>query len=241
MRLSILLTVCVYSASQSVKLPPNFQKCNRKDPDFQKCVLEAAQSGLSQLTKPFEEVSLPTLDPLDVVELRVGTASKVVNFDQKNCKLYGIDKTEFSKFEFDFEKKSLYAEGVVPELQKNCDYELEGKILLLPLTGTVPSEVSIKNMTVTALSHYEETKKGNRTFLKFGNTKLTLDPGFMSFYFGNILHNDQFSEKINEDFNRNWEKVFGDFKEEYEENFGVIVENLINRFFSKVSLEEAFD
>jgi hypothetical protein len=42
---------------------------------------------------------------------------------------------------FDFEGKTLSVSGYFPEIKKECQYELDGKVLLLAVKGTGPSTV----------------------------------------------------------------------------------------------------
>jgi hypothetical protein len=42
---------------------------------------------------------------------------------------------------FDFEKKSLRVKGVFPKITITCQYELDGKVLLLPIKGKGGSTV----------------------------------------------------------------------------------------------------
>jgi hypothetical protein len=41
-------------------------------------------------------------------------------------------------YRFDFEGKTLTVVGTFPEVSIACQYELDGKILLLPIKGTGP-------------------------------------------------------------------------------------------------------
>jgi hypothetical protein len=41
-------------------------------------------------------------------------------------------------YRFDLERKTLAVAGTFPELRIACQYELDGKILLVPIKGTGP-------------------------------------------------------------------------------------------------------
>jgi hypothetical protein len=63
-------------------------------------VYEAGIDGLSQLTKPFPGLNIPTVDPLDVPEINIQGAGRVaVNQHFKNVKIYGISTVKPEKFE----------------------------------------------------------------------------------------------------------------------------------------------
>lgn len=74
-------------------LASEFKKCNRKEPDLDKCTTEAARLGVKLISKAYPEIHLPSWNPLEVDELRIDAGSKgVVNVDQnfKKCKLFGF-------------------------------------------------------------------------------------------------------------------------------------------------------
>ncbi|RZC38864.1 JHBP domain containing protein [Asbolus verrucosus] len=222
----------------------SFKKCNRKEPDFASCVVEAAQTNIPQLTRPFSEVRLPSLDPLEIPSLVIGSGKATVAAEQRfhNCKIYGLDKVKVDKFEFDFDRKNLEVVGRFPEIRKLCDYELNGKILLFNIDSKGPSTIILKNMKATASFDYEEKQKRAKTFIKFISGNLTLDADLVSFRFENVFPGNQaMNENVNKVMNENWKTIFTDVNKGYEEAIGQTVRGLLNNFFSKVSFQEAFE
>jgi hypothetical protein len=78
----------------------SFKKCNRKDPKWKECFKEAAADALPQLSKSFDEVNLPSLEPLWIPQLTiVGGGSVAVTQNYKNCKIFGLSKMKLDKAE----------------------------------------------------------------------------------------------------------------------------------------------
>jgi hypothetical protein len=78
----------------------SFKKCNRKDPKWKECFKEAAADALPQLSKSFDEVNLPSLEPLWIPQLTiVGGGSVAVTQNYKNCKIFGLSKIKLDKAE----------------------------------------------------------------------------------------------------------------------------------------------
>ncbi|XP_044260356.1 uncharacterized protein LOC123008563 [Tribolium madens] len=88
----VFLVFILVAVSGGTKLPSNFKKCNRSQPDLAQCVLEAARRGLAQLTKPYKKIRLPSLEPLEVVEFSAHVETRLLNFSEKlrNCKFWGL-------------------------------------------------------------------------------------------------------------------------------------------------------
>ncbi|RZC36435.1 uncharacterized protein BDFB_009197 [Asbolus verrucosus] len=224
----------------------NFKKCDRQQPDLKKCVLEAAQDGVSQLTKPFPKLNLPSLDPIEVKEMLVTSAGRTKNFavDQhyKNCQVFGLNKGEIYKFEFDFEKRTLDAGATFPEIVMNCDYSFKGQVLLVPINGEGRSSIRLRNSNSTGLLEYEEVKRRRRTYPKFVSIKLRSKPELVSFNFENLFNGDKaMSDNANKMLNDNWQELYEDVEADYKKVVEEILLALLNNFFAKVSLEEAFD
>ncbi|KAH0812333.1 hypothetical protein GEV33_010458 [Tenebrio molitor] len=244
MQTAPLVFLSFLALTVAVKLPSNFQKCNRKQPDLKECVLKAVQDAVPQLTRAYDEVNIPNVHPLEVAEATIGAGSGSVAVEQKfkQCKLDGFHTMKIDKFEFDFEGKTLSVSGYFPEIKKECQYELDGKVLLLAVKGTGPSKVVLKNLKVTALFNYEEKMKKGKTHIKIISSKVNLDPELVSYNFENLFNGDkQLGDNINRVINDNWKEVFDDVKDGYVEVINRILVQLLNNFFSKVSLEEAFD
>lgn len=66
-------------------------------PNFKKCVLDAANKALPHLRKPHKSQNLPSLDPLEVPEVKVEYGS--VNQVFANSKIYGLTDAKIKKFE----------------------------------------------------------------------------------------------------------------------------------------------
>ncbi|KAJ3618150.1 hypothetical protein MTP99_006176 [Tenebrio molitor] len=243
MKAVILVSLFVLSCA-GVKLPPNFQKCNRKQPDLKECVLRSVQDGIPQLTRPFNEVNLPNLHPFVLTELIIGAGTGAVAVEQKfhNCTLDGFHHFHFDKFEFDFEKKTLEILGYCPEVTKKCRYELDGKVMLMPVKGKGDSTIVLKNLGVAASLNFEEIKKGGKTFMKMVSCRVMMEPEMVSYNFGNLFNGDkQLGDNLNRMLNENWKEVLDDVKKDYNNIFEKILLLLCGNFFSKVSMEEAFD
>ncbi|XP_044261043.1 protein takeout-like [Tribolium madens] len=239
----LILLLC-FAFCENVKLPPNFQKCNRNQPDLNQCLLQAAQNGISQLTRAYEKVNIPNLNPFEVPEVTVGQGSGTVAVDQnfKNCLFSGFHKMKLDQFEFDFDKKILHFVGTFPDITKKCDYELDGKVLLLPIRGSGKSTIVLENLDVDLVFHFEEYKKNDKTFIKITSNELKLEPGHVTFNFDNLFDGDKrLGDNINHVLNDNWKEVFDDVKAGYIEVISQILMTLFTNFFAKVSLEEALD
>ncbi|KAJ3650921.1 hypothetical protein Zmor_016996 [Zophobas morio] len=234
----VALTYCA-------KLPPSFQKCNRKQPDLKECLLKAAQDGISQLTEPvLKEFNFPNVNPLEIPEATISAGTGPVQVQQNftNCKFYGFPSIKYDAFDWDLEKKTWYLGGLYPELKINCNYNLDGKILLLIIKGTGPGSVVMKNLLGYSNLTYEEVRKKGKTYMKFVTSGITMEPESVYFNFENLFDGDkQLGDNINKVLNENWKEVFDDLRSSYSEIVARLFKQFLNILFSKVSIEELLD
>jgi hypothetical protein len=97
-------------------------------------------------------------------------------------------------------------------------------------------------LQLTALINYEERKNRGKTFIKALSSKVTIDPDMLWVNFENLFNGDKpLGDNINQVLNDNWKDLFEDVRKGYTQAFDTILNHLLNNFFTKVSLEEAFD
>ncbi|KAH0820768.1 hypothetical protein GEV33_002023 [Tenebrio molitor] len=203
---SLTVLLVLFVCCQSVKIPANFKKCNRKEPKWKECVFEAGIDGLSQMTKSFPELNIPNLNPLEVPEINIEGSGRVsVNQHFNNVKIFGITKVKADKFEFDFDKKTLVLEGTFPELRMPGNYKLDGTILLFPIKGEGTGQTTLINLYVKCVLGYEEVKKKGKTYMKFVKSEVKITPGKIHFNFNNLFNGDKtLGDNINQLLNDNW-------------------------------------
>ena len=88
-------------ASNTIIAAPTFKKCNRNQNDLNECLSKAVKDAIEQLNRPFRDVGLPSMEPLEIPELTVGAGTGAVGLVQhfKNMKVHGFTKPETTKFE----------------------------------------------------------------------------------------------------------------------------------------------
>jgi hypothetical protein len=99
-----------------------------------------------------------------------------------------------------------------------------------------------ENVEFNCLMQYEEVKKKGKTHMKFVSGKGTFKPSSIVFHFDNLFNGDKLlGDEINRVVNENWKLLFEDIEDTFLDATTKILINILNHFFSKVSIEEAFD
>ncbi|RZC34513.1 takeout-like [Asbolus verrucosus] len=221
----------------------SFKKCNRKQSDFNECLTSAVEDAIRQLTQPIKEVNLPNLEPLEVPSLIIGAGHGAVAFSQnyKNLQVSGFSKTECSKFDMNFESKVVTMECQAPQIRMEFQYEINGKILLLPIYGKGPGTITLDNIKEVLTFNLEEYEKKNKKFFKVVGSKLVMEPGLIHFQLDNLFDGDKvLGENILKVLNENWKEVYGDVQSSYEHAFGQIFTSIFSNLLAKVPVSELF-
>nr|AEE62311.1 unknown [Dendroctonus ponderosae] len=243
MKLLVLSTL--FLVSESVKLPSNFKTCNRKQADFDTCLLEAANYDVKLFKKPIKEFKTPSLDPLVIPKIiaTVGSPLATVTATLKNCIFSGLIDTQIENFVFDFEKKIVELKANFPELKSHCAYEIDGKIFFVDVKGKGDNSSAIfKNFKWTFKMTYAEIPRRGKTYVKPILTYFDGKPESLTINIDGLFDGDkELGERANKVINDNWSAIYDSVKYRYLENAKEVWLELFNEWFKKLSLEEAFD
>ncbi|RZC34512.1 JHBP domain containing protein [Asbolus verrucosus] len=237
--------ICAFLATlcASSRLPSTFTKCNRKQSDFNSCLRRAVQGALGRLTEPIKEVGLPNLDPLEVSELTIGAGASAVDFDQnfKHVKVFGFAKSNCSSCEMNFEEKTLRLECFSPEIRMEFEYEVEGRILVVPLYGKGAGAVTLDRMKYVVDFSLEEYKKKGKKYFKAVDSDFAMEPELVKIKIENLFDGDKaLTDSVNRLANENWRLIFDDIRTNYQDALAQISLAIFNKFLGKVSISELF-
>ncbi|XP_044764566.1 circadian clock-controlled protein daywake-like [Coccinella septempunctata] len=229
--------------SSGAKLPEDWTRCRINEPDSNECLKKAVEEAIHKLINPAPEVGLTSLDPLLIPALTIGAGSGPVNVAQnfKNIKLHGLTGSIVLNATFDQENTRLLAESITPVLRLEADYSMNGRILLLPIQGNGPCNVTLINTHINHTLQGEKVQKKGKEYIRIVSYNVTLYPDKVEFKFDNLFNGDErLGAEINRVLNENQDAVFGDVRGGYEQSFGLIFQGLANRLFNRVALKDVF-
>ncbi|KAJ3651126.1 hypothetical protein Zmor_017184 [Zophobas morio] len=240
----LLLFLCVVAPVWCVKLPPNFLKCNRSQPNLKECVFKAAQHGISQMYKPYKKVRFPSVEPLEILEMSSSINSNLIKLNEhlKDCKFFGVSRVNLTNFDFDLTERVIFAVGVFPKVEASCGYKLNGSVFTIPIYGEGVSKLDFTNFSMSLRLTYDEVTKNSKTYAKITSSKVDGMADNIHVEIGNLFNGDEDSgRRINQLINDNWRELYDDIKDEHLEMPAQMFATLTAGFFSRVSLEEMFD
>ncbi|KAG5886294.1 hypothetical protein JTB14_001513 [Gonioctena quinquepunctata] len=228
---------------QAAKLPSSFGRCSVKDPNMDECLEKNVENAIHYLKAGSPELGLDTFDPLHIPELIIGQGKGPVNVAQhyKDIDLYGLTDSKVQYVHADFDKKMLFARSTTPELRLQGQYTMNGRILLLPMVGNGPMNLTLVNTKINHTITAEPFEKKGKAYWRIKSYTVTLRPERLIYKFDNLFDGDaRLGPEINKVLNDNWNEIFTDVRDGYEQSFGIIFHGLANRVFSRVALKDIF-
>lgn len=133
--ISVILMVSM--SMGAVELPEFIHVCKRNDPNVDNCIKESVESLKPYLTTGVPEYKIPSLEPLLLKEL-IATEGTGIRVTARDVFVYGASNFMVTKMQADLDELVFLVEISLPNIYVQGLYEVEGKVLLLPISGSGP-------------------------------------------------------------------------------------------------------
>lgn len=121
-------------------------------------------------------------------------------------------------FSFDWDKKTMLTESLNPELILEADYTMKGRVLLLPIVGDGPCNVTLcehfelvknpgknknrtflVNMKINHNMTFDYVVRKGKTYMKATDFQVTMNPEKVVFKFDNLFNGQkELGDNINQ-------------------------------------------
>ncbi|KAH8311345.1 hypothetical protein KR044_005734 [Drosophila immigrans] len=189
--------------------------CRINYPEFTKCSTNSIQKLMDQIAIGIPELA-KTFGPLDPLRIRDivfkqdnnEVATLRANLTDVNIKGYSkiqIKEVRVSKKDYSWKTKVF-----IPKTRMDAKYKMEGRILIIPLTGTGNMVVEIENLDVVMLTKTHLYEKGGFTFYNITSIKAKLNMTRARIHMDNLFNGQskEVERGTNEFFNENWRDVY---------------------------------
>lgn len=190
------------------------------------------------------DFGIPSIDPLAINSLTIqqGKNSPInLKQDFKNIHLSGISETRLTKYNPDLNNYILRCDGLTPRVDFVGDYTMDGRILLLPITGKGKANITMVGLKTVHELIGEPIKKKGEVYIRFKEYHIKLLPKRVYLHFENLFNGDKvLGENMNRFMNENWELIFNELKGGYEDTFSYVFKDVTNKIFTKVPMNKIF-
>lgn len=140
----------------------------------------------------------------------------------------------------DLDNHLIICDSVTERIQMLGDYEMSGRILLLPITGNGRANITLVNSKIEHRLIGEPFEKDGVKYMRLKEYRVAFDPQRVYMHFENLFNDPTLSQTMNRFLNDNWETVFNELKIGYSRSFGKIFREISNRIFEKVPMDSMF-
>lgn len=135
--ITLAFALCAIASSgfALVDLPDFLQVCKRKDPQIEECIKNSVENLRPQLMTGVPEYNIPSLEPLLLKELVAAENSNGLRITAKEVKAYGASNFLIQKIRVDLDTLRFALDILLPHLYIDGMYEIDGRVLLLPIRG----------------------------------------------------------------------------------------------------------
>ncbi|KAH8372557.1 hypothetical protein KR200_002625, partial [Drosophila serrata] len=112
-------------------------------------------------------------------------------------------------------------------------YNIQGKVLILPISGTGVSNMSMSNVKMIVRFSGQPLVKDGETYLDVTKFKLSLKPAATSYLFTNLFNGDKaLGDNMNAFLNENSEAIYQETSQSTDRAFGELLHSLVKGVFA---------
>ncbi|KAH8294888.1 hypothetical protein KR018_003856, partial [Drosophila ironensis] len=209
--------------------------CHRNDPELAKCVKTSVHSLRPNLGKGIKQLNVPPLEPLYIKELNILDGSAGLTVVAKNLSILGASNFEITRLRASIEKKRFDFELILPHLQCEGVYEINGNVLALPIKGNGPFTGNFTSFVAYVRLQYDIVSVNDLEYLHVKEFALKIRTGKGNLKLQNLFNGDKvLGDVINETINQNFElftnEVIAPISRALQDQFSAITTKILENF-----------
>ncbi|XP_076763077.1 protein takeout [Xylocopa sonorina] len=236
---SLLIFLVTSHLSTGLSIPeiPSFMRiCHKSDPNLNECIKQSAVALKPYLRNGIPALRIPACEPLRLEEIEIDQTSGpiYIHATYSNVSVSGATNFIPKTIRFDLEKNRIRMKVYVPRLEMVSNYNLAGKIVMLPITGNGIAHgnfTDIDAIVSLQLERYQDEL--GLIHQRVGDIFVDFDIGHVTVHLDNLFDGDEtLAAAMNLFLNDNWSTVIAEVRPELEETIAVLIRNFTNTIFS---------
>ncbi|KAH1018921.1 hypothetical protein HUJ05_006604 [Dendroctonus ponderosae] len=191
--------------------PIYIKPCKRATVAKDDCALESAKIAIPQLIKGDSEYKIPPLSPVKIPRLELNSGPNL-KMTLNDVSLLGLDTINVLKMEVDPSKKTVTSKFSNLQFTLIGQYEISGQILVLPITGSGPANITLIDTEFDYVFGYELIKKDDgKEYASVTTSESDFIAKTAQFHLGNLFNgNKALGDSMNQVLNDNPQEVLRD-------------------------------
>ncbi|XP_020288990.1 protein takeout-like [Pseudomyrmex gracilis] len=139
-----ILVATIGAVTKARDLPEFLHVCQLGDPHYDVCVGESVEYLKPYLKIGVPEYNIPSLEPLKLKKLVVSPANGL-RIHATDVNVYGASNFHISKVKVNLDTMRFAVNVELPNISVEGKYDVDGKVLLLPIRGSGPMSGNFSN------------------------------------------------------------------------------------------------
>ncbi|CAB3377965.1 Hypothetical predicted protein [Cloeon dipterum] len=232
------------SKNNRVRVGDFASACKANDPELNECVRQAIITTIPKMAKGVRDLGLIPFDPLKVPQVVIdqrGNGPVGLKLTFVNSEHVGVSGLAPHSVKVVPERMYFEINSTLPKYRIIGDYEVEGRILLLPLIGNGPSDFTMNNIQLNWIFFGKPEVRNNKTYCKLTDCKIRMRIGSGSMRLDNLFNGDKrLGDNMNRIMNENFSEVIREVLPALEETFSQLYLQLIAPIFAVTRYEDIF-
>ncbi|XP_014472033.1 PREDICTED: circadian clock-controlled protein-like [Dinoponera quadriceps] len=235
--IAILLAMATIGALAQREIPEFLHVCDagaelRK---FEQCVVESIMKLQPYLKMGVPEYNIPLLEPLKLKRLTF-TPTATLRIQAKDIDVYEASNFRISKLKTDVKNLYFHVDVSLPNIRVEGDYDVDGKILVLPIRGSGPFHGNFKNCTGSCRIQAEKYIDSDGVEkIRISDFKMKITVGRGTIKFDNLFNGEKaLGDVVNSAINNNFEVFLKELipllEKALSDAFRVTADNIVTQF-----------
>lgn len=234
----VIVFVCISVALINGAHLPSYIKPCKRDENLSKCAKEHGNAAIADIVKGDPKYKIPNLNPivLPKVEVQAGDNLKIA---LKDLIIHGLENMVLDDISFDLDKKFIEIQLSTDYLKLNGEYDIDGRILILPIKGNGPAYLNFGPSVIKGRILFETGMKDGQEYITKMIPNFSYDISKPYYHFDNLFNGDkQLGDHMNQFLNENAADVHKELSPAVSETINKIVLNILEGFLGNVPLDE---
>ncbi|XP_013114052.1 protein takeout isoform X1 [Stomoxys calcitrans] len=238
----VIFILLILVAAAQGDFPDDPKPCKYGDAE---CIGKLFEYFVREKHKGDESIGLTSIDPLPVkkIPITVGSDSPVnIDLVVFNGKVEGVSTLKFVKMK-GFGKDIAVNHEIVSQSDSlifTGPYNLTGKVLLLPISGSDVCNITLLKTTLTIGWTGVPYEKDGEIYMKPDKFHLHLDPQGVVVKFNNLYNDKELSDNMNKLLNENVKELYAEISHLIDKGYAAIVRKVVTKVFATYPYEKFF-
>ncbi|XP_037954777.1 protein takeout-like [Teleopsis dalmanni] len=240
-----ILMVLMCAVIVSANLPPDIKKCKAADV---KCIADTINDVLRRYPKGNKEFGLDEVDSVHLKDVVVSQAASdtpvQLNLKFKTLVVNGFESARVDRvvgFEKDVNNSKFEVYGHTPELRMKGQYIVNGKVLILPITGEDNAEIIMKNSNFAFKLKVALVKRNGINYATIKQIKTITEPQSLKVQLDNLFNgNKELSDSTNKVINDNWKDIWAELQDGINKVSGDVIRKLIENVLKELPYDDFY-